>query len=60
MLKQQSQHSTSQMQQQHQLLPNLDLVSPVNTSPLAYFDDNDHSLSKLFSNVYYFGIQKSL
>ena len=57
MLKQQSQHSTSQMQQQHQLLPSLDLVSPVNTSPLAYFDDSDHSLSKLFSNDYYFGIQ---
>jgi len=51
MLKQQIQQPPPQSQQ-HQLLPNLDMISPVNQSSLTYFDDVDHSLSMInFLNV---------
>ena len=51
MLKQQIQQPPPQTQQ-HQLLPNLDMISPVNQSSLTYFDDVDHSLSMInFLNV---------
>jgi hypothetical protein len=55
MLKQQIQQPSSQTQQ-HQLLPNLDMISPVNQSSVTYFDDVDHSLSIINFLIFYFEI----